>query len=165
MRFPLVPRLAERFAGSLPGLGSYEFGAVGPYSPASYSGQITNVQQDANDPGFATGDPSSFVSGDFFLEGAGFGLVFTSGPLQGVVLETDPSQSFAFQSVWDGLPPSPGNVWTNSGTDVLNVLFNGEVVGTSSNRRIVALPEPTGAQPYLLGLMGMAILGLRHRFR
>ncbi len=151
------------FYGSLPGFGDYVFGAVGPYEPSDYSGTITNIVQDPSDPGFASGDPSSFVSGDWQAGGAGFALEFTSGPLVGIVLETDTAQSFGFQGLLDGLPPSPGTLFTNMGDDVLNVLFNGEVVGTSSNRRLLVIPEPS-LFPLLMTL-AMGLVVTRHSWR
>ncbi len=136
-------------------LGDFRFGIVGPFTGDDYFGTISNVQQDMNDPGFATGDPSSFVSGDYFITGTGFGVEFTSGPLMGTILRTDPNQVFEFESVFDGLPPSPGTlISTTPGSDqVLDIYLtnlNGdliELVGTSSDRRILVVPEPgsTGA--------------------
>jgi hypothetical protein len=101
------------------------------------------VVQDPTDPGFPTGQPSSFQSGDFSFGGASFG--FLSGPAAGIKLFTDPAVPFSFSTTFDGLPPSAGTVLNNSGTDVLNVLFNGQVMATSSDRRIVlsAVPEPS----------------------
>jgi hypothetical protein len=133
------------FYGSNPLLGSYVFGNVPPLTGADFSGVITNVVQDPNDPGFATGQPSSFRSGDFSFGGNSFGFEFLTGPAAGITLFTDPTVPFSFSSTFDGLPPSAGTVLNNSGPDVLNVLFNGQVVATSSDRRIVlsAIPEPS----------------------
>ena len=139
--------------GSLPGLGSYRFGAVGPIPASDLTGTISNVMQDPSDPGFSSGDPSSFLSGDVELMGESFAFEFLTGPLAGVVLTTDPNQGFSFSSEFDGLPPSVGTTITNSGDDFLNVLFDGQVVGTSSDRRIVVIvPEPTtGLATIVLG--------------
>ena len=141
------------FYGSDPLLGSFVFGNIPPLTGADFSGVITNVVQDPNDPGFATGQPSSFQSGDFSFGGASFGFEFLTGPAAGIKLFTDPAVPFSFSSTFDGLPPSAGTVLNNSGTDVLNVLFNGQVVATSSDRRIVlsAVPEPSS-----LTLCGLA---------
>ena len=150
-------------------LGDYRFGIVGPFSGSDYSGEITNVVQDPNDPGFNSGDPSSFVSGDYFISGTGFGFEFTSGPLTGVVLRTDPGQNFEFEATFDGLPPSPGTLLTPTpGSDqVLDVyLTDGsgnllELVGTSSDRRILVVPEPSSM--LLIGLGGLLIFTGRRR--
>src|SRR5262249_59206717 len=70
---------------------------------------------------------------------------FLSGPAMGLKLFTDPSVPFSFTSTVDGLPPSAGTVLMNSGPAVLDVLFNGQVIAQSSDRRIVlsSVPEPS----------------------
>ena len=150
---PILSLSGGLFYGSDPLLGSFVFGNIPPLTGADFSGVITNVVQDPNDPGFATGQPSSFQSGDFSFGGASFGFEFLTGPAAGIKLFTDPAVPFSFSSTFDGLPPSAGTVLNNSGTDVLNVLFNGQVVATSSDRRIVlsAVPEPSS-----LTLCGLA---------
>ena len=124
------------FYGSDPRLGSFVFGNIPPLTGADFSGVITNVVQDLSDR-IPTGQPSSFQSGDFSFGGASFGFEFLTGPAAGLKLFTDPAVPFSFSATFDGLPPSAGTVLNNSGTDVLNVLFNGQVVATSSDRRIV----------------------------
>ncbi len=146
------------FYGSNSALGSYVFGNIPPLTGADFSGVITNVVQNPADPGFATGQPSSFQSGNFSFGGASFGFEFLSPPVVGVTLFTDPNTPFSFSSTFDGLPPSAGTVLMNSGTDVLDVLFNGQVVAESSNRRIIILasvPEPSS-----LVLSSMAAIGV-----
>ncbi len=146
------------FYGSNSVLGSYVFGNIPPLTGADFSGVITNVVQNPSDPGYATGQPSSFQSGDFSFGGASFGFEFLSAPLTGVTLFTDPSTPFSFSSTFDGLPPSAGTVLMNSGTDVLDVLLNGQPVAESSNRRIIILgsvPEPSS-----LVLSSMATIGV-----
>ena len=146
------------FVGSLPGFGTYRFGAVGPFSGSDYTGQITNVMQDPSDPGFSSGDPSSFLSGDVEISGDSFAFEFLTGPLAGVVLTTDPSQNFSFQAQFDGLPPSVGTAFTNDGDEFLNVLYQGQVVGTSSDRRVIRIvPEPTAAGMMAV-LLGTVVL-------
>ena len=151
------------FFGSDPNLGDYVFGNIAPLTGADFSGVIENVVQDPSDPGFASGAASSFVSGDFSFGGNSFGFQFLSGPLTGVTLFTDPMTPFRFSSQFDGLPPSAGTVLQNSGPDVLDVLFNGQVVARSMNRRIVlrAVPEP--ASLLMLGVGAFALLGLHRR--
>ena len=149
------------YAGSLPGLGDYIFGAVGGLTGPDYTGQISSVVQDPNDPGFAAGDPSSFASGDYFVTGAQFAFEFLSGPGAGAVLFTDPTQNFAFVATLDGLPPSPGTLFTATGDQVLDVLFNGEPVGTSSNRRVLVIPEATTLLVALIGAASICLPGRR----
>jgi hypothetical protein len=156
--------IGGRYLGSLPGIGDYAFGIVGGLTAADYSGQITNVVQNGADPGFAAGDPSSFVSGDYYVSGDQFGFEFLTGPLTGVILFTDPAQDFSFVSTFDGLPPSPGTTLVNAGDDVLDVLLGNEIVGTSSNRRIIVrVPEP--ATGILLLSTCLVAVGQRSRRR
>jgi hypothetical protein len=148
------------YSGSNPNLpGTYVFGNVPPLTGADFGGSITNVTQNPNDPGFTTGQPSSFVSGDFTLGGNSFGFTFTSGPLMGVTLLTDPTTPFSFSSTFDGLPPPVGTVLESSGTNDINILFGNEVIGFSSDRRIVltatSLPEPSGLILLTIGVGGL----------
>lgn len=152
-----IPTLAGgQYVGSHPALGSYVFGNIPPLTGADFSGQITNVVQDPADPGFSTGNASSFRAGDFTFGGDSFGFEFLSGPAAGVRLYTDPAVPFEFSAAFDGLPPSVGTVLMNSGPDVLNVTFLGQVVATSSNRRILITPEPAGLAVFGLVLAGAA---------
>src|SRR5262249_29152166 len=112
---PILALSGGLFYGSDPLLGSYVFGNVPPLTGADFSGVITNVVQDPSDPGFPTGQPSSFQSGDFSFGGASFGFEFLTGPAAGLKLFTDPAVPFAFSSTFDGLPPSAGTVLNNSG--------------------------------------------------
>ena len=74
--------LDGRFFGSHPALGDYVFGRIDPLTPSTYSGQIVNVVQNPADPGFATGQPSSFVSGDITWGGTVSALSSLPAPLQ-----------------------------------------------------------------------------------
>ena len=155
-----IPTLAGgMYFGSDPNLGSYVFGNIAPLTGADFNGTITNVVQNPNDPGFATGQPSSFQSGNFSFGGASFGFLFLTGPAAGAKLFTDPTVPFRFSAAFNGLPPRSVTTLVNSGPDVLNVLFNGAVVATSSNRRIVLVPEPSST--LLLGTGALALLWLR----
>jgi hypothetical protein len=155
------------YYGSNPGLpGNYVFGNIPPLTGADFSGSITNVVQNPADPGYATGQPSSFQSGNFSFGGASFGFEFTSGPFMGLTVFTDPTVPFSFSSTFDGLPPSNGTVLVNSGPDVLNILYNGQVVAQSSDRRIVinsAIPEPSGILLLSVGVAGLCGFMLRCR--
>jgi hypothetical protein len=166
-----IPTLAGgMFFGTNPNLPpgtTYVFGNIPPLTGADFSGSVTNVVQNPLDPGFATGQPSSFQSGDFSFGGNNFGFEFLTGPLAGIKLFTDPTVPFSFDAKFDGLPPSPGTVLMNSGPDALNVLwFDPQlgmniVVAQTSNRTIhlSAVPEPSSA--VLLALGGAGTLWLR----
>ena len=155
-----IPSLAGGlFFGSNPNLPpgtTYVFGNIPPLTGADFSGSITNVVQNPLDPGFSTGQPSSFQSGNFSFGGKSFGFEFLTGPLMGIKLFTDPSVPFSFSAEFDGLPPSGGTVLINSGPDALNVLFFDPtsgmniVVAQTSNRIIVlsAIPRAIECRPF-----------------
>lgn len=155
-----IPTLAGgMYHGFDPNLGHYVFGNVGMLTGADFSGAITNVVQ--NTPN--SDQPSSFQSGNFMFGGNSFGFTFLDGPPAGLTLYTDPSTPFQFSSVFDGLPPSDGTILQNSGPDVLDIHFNGELVAQSSNRRIVigAVPEPSSC--LMLAVGGGLVLGYARR--
>ncbi len=166
-----IPTLAGGlYYGSEPGLGNYVFGNIPPLTGADFSGSITNVQQNTSDPGYATGQPSSFASGDFSFGGNSFGFEFLSpGPLMGLKLFTDPTTPFSFSSTFDGLPPSAGTTLINSGTDSLNILYTDPstgmttVVGTSSDRIIVLSSVPEPSSFVLLAAGGLGLCGFCRR--
>jgi hypothetical protein len=160
-----IPTLEGLYYGSHPDLGDYVFGSIAPLTAADFGGQIMNVMQDPNDPGFATGQPSSFLSGDVTLGGASFGFEFLTGPAAGIKLFTDSNVPFEFSATFDGLPPSPGTVLMNSGPASLDVLFDGQVVARSSDRRIIinAVPEPSSMALLGIGALGMCCFAWRRR--
>ena len=158
---------------NLPPGTTYVFGNIPPLTGMDFSGSITNVVQNPLDPGFATGQPSSFQSGDFAFGGNSFGFQFLSGPLMGLKLFTDSSTPFGFTSTFDSLPPSAGTELLSSGTDALNVLYtdptSGQtyVVGQSSDRIIVlsSVPEPSSVVLLAVGGLGVCGYGMRSRKR
>ena len=55
-------------------IGPFELGAGPTIGIGGFSGSIANVVQNPLDPGFSTGQPSSFASGDFLADVSQFGL-------------------------------------------------------------------------------------------
>jgi hypothetical protein len=152
-----IPSLTGVYTGFHPLLGSYRFGTLSPAGEAAFSGTISNVTLDPSDPGFASGDPSSFASGDYQVSGDFFEFELLDTPIP-ILFTTGPT---VFNSQFDGLPPSVGTV-IDAGIDPVEILLNGQVIGFSTNRRIIAtVPEPSSL--FLLG--GLAFVPLLHRRR
>src|SRR5262249_52454700 len=89
------------FTASSSPIGPFELGAGPTIGIGGFSGSISNVVQNSLDPGFSTGQPSSFASGDFLADVTQFGL-----RVGGQLLFTKDPVTFTGQL--DGLPPSPG---------------------------------------------------------
>jgi hypothetical protein len=146
---PLPPIPFEIFAGT-PGL-----------NPTT--GTIANVVQNPADPGFAAGQPSSFVSG-FLTDAAYFSQVLPDG----TTLYSDPNNAAVFTGSITRLPytvgttfvsPAPVNLYLQLGPgfDPARDLL----IGQSSNRILVitgvVVPEP--ATVLVAALLGVSALG------
>ena len=68
-----IPSLSGVYFGSHPLLGGCVFGTVGVLTANDFSGTITDVVQNPNDPGYGAGTPSSFVSGAATFGGSASG--------------------------------------------------------------------------------------------
>ncbi len=150
------------YYGSNAALGNYVFGNVGSLTGADFSGSITNVVQNTADPGFATGNASSFLSGNFSFGGASFGFEFLNPPSPGPILYTDPTVPFQFTTTIDGLPNRTAATLVNSGTtNILNIYFNNTLVAQSYNRTILLEPSsvPEPASILMMGLGALSLLG------
>jgi hypothetical protein len=119
-------------------------------------GVISGIVQDPTDPGFATGDPSSFVLGAF-IEEAYFKLVVPGATVY--------SDGALFTAHLTGLPYPIGTVF--SSPDRINLYldlptspgvydFAGDlIIGQTFNRQLTVTPEPSSA---LTALIGMPLL-------
>ena len=144
--------------GVHPLLGRFELvtGVSNGFAPLTAT--LQHVVQDPNAPGFATGDPSSIIAADLVrLEVPNYGVKLLD---LGVNLEVrDP---FFFTASFDGLPPSPGTVYTSNpfaGPDSLLPAYlagTNTVAGFSTERRLIAAPEPSAV--VLLGMAGCLLL-------
>jgi hypothetical protein len=130
------------------------------------TGQITDVVQNQNDPGFASGAPSSFVSGDFTTS-TYFKLVLGNG----ATIYTDPNDAAVFTATLTGLPAPAGTVF--SGSDRVNLYLQtgpgfdpsrDPIIGQSYDRTVTvaSVPEPSSIVLSLLGSIGMMAI-LRYR--
>lgn len=160
-----IPSLTGVFTGYNDLLGfSYEMGTLTPAGEAAFSGSIENVVLDEDDPGFASGDPSSFESGDYAVSGDFFEIRILDGPAAGAFFTTG---AVNFTSQFDGLPPSAGTV-INGGDEPVSIFFFDGTdtieIGHSTNRRIYAVPEPSSVM-VLGGLSCAALLLGRRRLR
>lgn len=141
--------------GTLAGIGDFSLvgGPAHGFDPIVAT--LSNVEQDPNDPGFATGDPSSISAGDLLITVPNYGIRFDGGP------NLELRDPFQFVADFDGLPPSVGTVYTSLPFDQeLFAYLEGTntVAAISTNRILVAVPEPSAGLSLLT--LGM-ILSMR----
>ena len=151
-------------SGSHPLLGQFELlsGPDNGFAPMTMRQE--NVVQDAGDPGFDSGDPSSIVSAEmveFVVPEYGVNLLDL-----GVSLEV--RDSFFFTATFDGLPPSVGTLalgdpFLGPSSELPAYLAGtNDVVAVSTERRWIAAPEPNAL--VLIGT-ATALAGLAARRR
>ncbi|WP_165228572.1 PEP-CTERM sorting domain-containing protein [Aquisphaera insulae] len=153
------------FSGSYAGLGDYTFGTGAPLGGGSFHGMIENVMQNTNDPGFASGDPSSFASGDYtaYLDRFFFKLA------DGTILET--GGVYALTATLDGLPPRTTTTLQGSATDRNPIYYgdpsNGLLIGYTTNGSIIvsAVPEPSALCLGGIAAAGVGLALIRRRGR
>lgn len=113
---------------------------------------LSNVVQDPNHPGFASGDVASVISADIVLTVPDWGV-----RLNDLNVDLEVRDPFFFTGSIDGLPPSIGTEIADPFIgvgDQLEVFIAGTdtLVGYSTNRRLVlAVPEPSAAFGLVLG--------------
>jgi hypothetical protein len=124
------------------------------------TGAISNVVQNPADPGFATGQPSSFLSGDFAADS--YFKLFV--PALGATIYSDPNQAAVFTAALQGLPPPAGTVFASPDPIALYLQTGpgfdpsrDPLIGQSYERTVTAAPEPAGLTLAWIGLV--SILG------
>lgn len=129
------------------------------------TGAITNVVQDPARPGFSTGAPSSFVSGEFTAN-TYFKLVLPGG----VTIYSDPNQAAVFTAALTALPPPDGTVFANPAPVNLYLQIGpgfdptrDPVIGQSFDRTVTVIPEPSTAALCLAGAVIMGVGRWRNR--
>lgn len=160
--------LSADFKGTLPApLPAIPFDIVaGSLGLPASTGTIDNVVQNPLDPGFGTGQPSSFVTGDVTVN-TFFALVAAGGA---VVLYSDPADAAVFTGVQHGLPGRPGDVF--SSPDRVNIyLETGPgfdtsrdlLIGQSFNRTVTITPEPSTLALAFSAAAIFGVVALRRR--
>jgi hypothetical protein len=156
--------LSGVFPSPLPPIPFELFAGTPDLSPSL--GVISNVVQDPNDPGFATGAASSFVSGDSST------IAFFKQVLpDGTTIYSDPDPAAIFTASLTGLPYPPGTTFVSP--ERLNLYLQvgpgfdptrDPIIGQSFNRFLVVVPEPSSAAMLLIG-MGALAGGIRRSHR
>jgi hypothetical protein len=153
---------SAQFKGTLPSfLGSIPFDLeAGSPGLNPTTGAITNVVQNPNSPGYATGSPSSFVSGDFTVNSY-FELVLANG----VTIVSDPNTAAVFTAHVTGLPFPAGTTFTSpAAVNLFLETPNGDLlIGQSSNRFVTVTPEPASTTLLAIGAVGMFLPLWRQR--
>ncbi|WZO98627.1 PEP-CTERM sorting domain-containing protein [Isosphaeraceae bacterium EP7] len=134
----------------------FEILAGTPDLPPSL-GVISNVVQNPNDPGFATGSASSFVSGDSSTVS-----FFKQVLPDGTTIYSDPDPAAIFTASLTGLPYPVGTTFVSP--ERLNLYLQlgpgfdptrDLLIGQSFNRSLTVVPEPSSV---LMVLTGMGVL-------
>ncbi len=150
--------------GTHPLLGPFELLTGPAYGFSPMTARLENVVQDPLHPGFASGDPASIISADlveFVVPNYGVNLLGA-----GVSLEVrDP---FFFTALFDGLPPSAGTLYTadpyEGDASLLRAYLAGTdtVIGFSTQRRLIAIPDPAALVLAGLALATVVVRRKRH---
>jgi hypothetical protein len=136
---------------------SYTFGTGGDVGIGSFHGSIDNITQNPSDPGFASGDPSSFASGDYTAHITRFYFKLADG----TILET--GGDYILTAALDGLPPRTTTVLQGSSTDENPIYLgdpsNGILIGYTTNGSIIVAPAPEPSGLVILGIGALVLLG------
>lgn len=118
------------------------------------TGQITNVVQNPLDPGFATGNPSSFASGDSFFD------VFFEIDVQnfGITLSNQNPVTVAANNI--GRLPPIGELYEHTGGGII-IGFQTNDVGQVEAVIHKPTPEPSTWLLFVVGIGGILGLGFK----
>lgn len=147
--------------GTYQGLGNFTLKTGQPNGFTPMTAVLENVVQDANHPGFATGDPASIISANITYTVPNWGV-----RLDDLGIELEVRSPFSFTGTLNGLPPTVATTIADpqigSGQDRQAVFLAGTntVIGFSTNRRYIfaAVPEPSAA---MFGFMLSGLLVFR----
>jgi hypothetical protein len=150
------------FVGVFPGNIPFHIFAGTPDLPAT-TGQFSNVVQNPADPGFATGDPSSFVSANY-TSTAYFKQVLPDG----TTVYSDQINPPTFTGTLSALPYPLGQQFTSTGPLNLYVQLgptidqaNDLLIGQSLHSVVEVVPEPTALSLLCAGTL--YLVGARRR--
>ena len=145
--------------GTLAGVGGFDLIGGVPFGFGEITATLSNVVQDPNDPGFATGDPSSITSGDLLIQVPNYGIQFDNG------VDLEIRDPFIFNSSFDGLPPSLGTLYESNPLDqqlTAYIAGTNTIAAISTDRRLFAIPEPAA---WILCGLSLLARGVRRRRR
>ncbi len=124
-------------------------------------GVLEDVVRDPNHPGFASGALASIISANMSFIVPDYGV-----RLEGLGIDLEVRDPFLFRAQLNGIPSSNGTRYEadpfSGDASRLAVYLAGTdtIIGYSTNRRLIAVPEPTA-----MGLLGLAIGGAGFRLR
>lgn len=153
------------FEGLFPGGVPFHILAGTPDLPPT-TGQFTNIVQDTNDPGYASGDASSLVSADY-ANTSYFKQVLPDG----TTIYSDQLNPAVFTSTLTGLPYPIGQEFLSTGSLDLYVQLGSEIdqthdllIGQSLSRSVTVVPEPTACTLLALGSVCLVVARARRCF-
>lgn len=129
------------------------------------TGQFSNVVQNPNDPGFATGDPSSLVSADYMNT-----AYFTQVLPDGTTIYSDQDNPAVFTGTLTSLPYEVGQEFISTGGVDLYLQLGATIdqpndlhIGRSLHAVVRVVPEPTSGTLAILGVLSLGLCRRRRR--